>query len=167
LVSDGFESFCRSQLFPHAIHLLCGARSQYLFVADYATLRRKGRMTEEQKRMREALEKLCRINDPVALERTHADEAGISGEAQKRALKRITTVRRFLSFQSLPEPMERVWRRSYETPLRTVEPTLLRPLKRAVRKGVKDIEVAELVKTLDLDSVTTDKKQYLPAHALG
>jgi hypothetical protein len=113
------------------------------------------------------LYKRYRINDPVDLKRTHADEAGISEEAQKQALKRITTVRRFLSFQSLSDPMARVWKRSYETPLRTVEPTLLRALKKAAHKGEEEIEVADLVKELKLDSATNDKKQYLPAYALA
>lgn len=57
LVADGFESFTWSQYFPNNIHMLVGKQSQYLYGADYANLRRKGRMRERQKRRRAELEK--------------------------------------------------------------------------------------------------------------
>ena len=50
LVADGFESFAVSQYFPNNIQLLAGKRSQFWFFSDYAHLRRKGRMTEYQKK---------------------------------------------------------------------------------------------------------------------
>lgn len=50
LVTDGFESFVGSQYFPNNIHLVVGKRSQYLYGLDYAHLRRKGRMSEAQKK---------------------------------------------------------------------------------------------------------------------
>jgi hypothetical protein len=56
LVTDGFESFVASQYAPNNIHLLAGYRSQMLYSFDYAHLRRKGRMTEHQKREREKRE---------------------------------------------------------------------------------------------------------------
>ena len=56
LVADGFESFCYSQYFPNNITLLAGKESQYLYFANYCTLRRKGRMTDKQKRTRLSLE---------------------------------------------------------------------------------------------------------------
>jgi len=56
LVADGFESFCGSQYFPCNLNLLVGKESQYLYMKDYVTLRRKGRMTEEQKEKRSKLE---------------------------------------------------------------------------------------------------------------
>jgi hypothetical protein len=56
VVADGFESFCRSQYFPNNITLLVGANSQYVYAADHVTLRRKGRMTEVQKKTRAKLE---------------------------------------------------------------------------------------------------------------
>jgi len=62
LVADGFESFCRSQYFPNNITLLIGASSQYVYAADHVTLRRKGRMTERQKRKRAMLERQWRAN---------------------------------------------------------------------------------------------------------
>ena len=56
LVADGFESFDRSQYFPNNINLLVGQDSQYLYGITHTTIRRKGRMTRHQKRMREKLE---------------------------------------------------------------------------------------------------------------
>jgi hypothetical protein len=57
LVADGFESFIRSQYSPNNIHHLIGQASQYVYACDLGHLRRKGRMTDEQKRKRERLEK--------------------------------------------------------------------------------------------------------------
>ena len=56
LVADGFESFDRSQYFPNNINLLVGQNSQFLYGITHTTIRRKGRMTKHQKRMREKLE---------------------------------------------------------------------------------------------------------------
>ncbi|WP_319563101.1 hypothetical protein [Marispirochaeta sp.] len=50
LAADGFESFVLSQYFPNNINLLVGKESQFWFSLDYAHLRRKGRMTEYQKK---------------------------------------------------------------------------------------------------------------------
>jgi len=66
LVADGFESYCVSQYFPNNITLLAGKQSQYLYFANYCTIRRKGRMTEAQKRTRMRLERRWRA-DPQAL----------------------------------------------------------------------------------------------------
>jgi len=60
LVADGFESFDRSQYFPNNINLLVGQDSQYLYGVTHTTIRRKGRMTRHQKRMREKLEQTYR-----------------------------------------------------------------------------------------------------------
>lgn len=69
LVADGFESFCVSQYFPNNITLLAGKESQYLYFANYCTLRRKGRMTDVQKQTRKRLEQQWRA-DPRALRKT-------------------------------------------------------------------------------------------------
>lgn len=69
LAADGFESFCGSQFFPNNIHLLVGERSQFVYESDHVTLRRKGRMTEAQKRKREKLDLLFRP-DPRGIERS-------------------------------------------------------------------------------------------------
>lgn len=52
LVADGFESFVADQWHPNNIHLLVGSESQCLYRFDYAHLRRKGRMSERQRRQR-------------------------------------------------------------------------------------------------------------------
>jgi len=49
LVADGIESFCVSQDFPNNLHLLVGKNSQYVYGFNYALMRRKGTMSEEQK----------------------------------------------------------------------------------------------------------------------
>lgn len=55
LVADGFESFVGSQYWPNAFTILIGAQSQYFYGLDYAQLRRKGRMTEGQRKRRDEL----------------------------------------------------------------------------------------------------------------
>ncbi|MBL8965986.1 MAG: hypothetical protein JNG85_03190, partial [Spirochaetaceae bacterium] len=60
LAADGFESFCVSQYHPNNIHILVGSDSQFVYAANHVTLRRKGRMTDRQKRKRKKLEKLFR-----------------------------------------------------------------------------------------------------------
>ena len=67
LAADGFESFTVSQFFPCHVNLLAGKNSQLLYWYDYVTLRRKGRMTDEQKRQREVLERKYRA-DPKGVE---------------------------------------------------------------------------------------------------
>lgn len=67
LVADGFESFCVSQFFPNNINILVGSRSQFVYEVDHVTLRRKGAMTEEQKRKRTILDRLFRP-DPHGIE---------------------------------------------------------------------------------------------------
>lgn len=108
--------------------------------------------------------KRFRTNDPVFVQRTHADEARICRADQRRVLRKITTRRRFLSFQSLPAAFELCWRRGYETPLRDLRPGVLKELRKAARKGEVDTE--ELAKTLNLDSLTENRPQYLPRYAL-
>jgi len=56
LAADGFESFCVSQYYPNNIHILVGSKSQFVYAADYVTIRRKGAMTKEQKEKRIRLE---------------------------------------------------------------------------------------------------------------
>ena len=60
LCADGFESFTVSQYFPNNINILVGKESQMVYHANYVTIRRKGRMTEEQKKRRKVLEKIWR-----------------------------------------------------------------------------------------------------------
>ena len=55
LVADEFETFSVSQFFPEYYHLLVGKDSQYLYFVTHMMFKRKGRMSEEQKREREGL----------------------------------------------------------------------------------------------------------------
>jgi hypothetical protein len=55
LVADGFASFTLSKYFPEDITILVGKRSQFLYFFNQVTLRRSGRMSEQQKRKRELL----------------------------------------------------------------------------------------------------------------
>jgi transposase-like protein len=56
LCADGFESFDRSQFFPNAINILVGSQSQFLYGLTHSTLRRKGRMTQGQRKKRDKLD---------------------------------------------------------------------------------------------------------------
>ncbi|HUW70510.1 MAG TPA: hypothetical protein VMX33_09760 [bacterium] len=71
LVADGFESFDRSQYFPNQINILVGKKSQFLYAATHTTIRRKGRMTPGQQKMRHRLERVYRA-PPRALEQSFA-----------------------------------------------------------------------------------------------
>jgi len=52
LVLDGLVGFCQSQFHPTNIPLLAGFHSQFVYLWDYARVRRSGRMTPEQRRER-------------------------------------------------------------------------------------------------------------------
>ena len=66
LTADGFESFVGSQYFPNNINLLAGQDSQFIYLMNYAYLRRKGRMTPFQKELREYLDSTFSI-DPWSI----------------------------------------------------------------------------------------------------
>jgi transposase-like protein len=65
LVADGFESFAVSQYFPNNINILVGKESQLVYFADYSYLRRKGRMTEYQKKRNEQLKSLFKYKNTI------------------------------------------------------------------------------------------------------
>ncbi len=56
LVADGFQSFSVSQFHPNNFNILVGATSQYLYAMTNVTLRRSGRMTPRQRRIRDTLD---------------------------------------------------------------------------------------------------------------
>ena len=60
LVLDGLQNFCVSQYFPDNYTILVGKDSQFVYECDYATMRRGGRMTAQQKKKRAELEKRFR-----------------------------------------------------------------------------------------------------------
>jgi transposase-like protein len=67
LVLDGFESFEFSQYHPCHFHLLVGQRSHFFHAFTDSELRRKGRMTERQKRRRQWLERHFGRPDPGSI----------------------------------------------------------------------------------------------------
>ena len=69
LVIDGFESFAYSQYHPLHLNLGVGARSHYAYAFTHTRLRRKGRMSDRQRRHRAHLEQRHGRLAPGALER--------------------------------------------------------------------------------------------------
>jgi len=73
LVIDGFESFEYSQYHPLHFHLAVGADSHFFYCFTDSELRRKGRMTEHQKRRREELEGRDGRPEPKSVEKEVAE----------------------------------------------------------------------------------------------
>jgi hypothetical protein len=69
VVLDSFESFEYSQFFPFQHHLLAEAETSFFLHFTDSPLRRKGRMTEAQKRRRLELEARLGRPDPRAVEK--------------------------------------------------------------------------------------------------
>jgi hypothetical protein len=69
LVIDGFESFAYSQYHPLHLNVGVGAESHYAYAFTHSPLRRKGRMTRQQRRRRAELEARHGRPDPKAVER--------------------------------------------------------------------------------------------------
>ena len=67
LVADGFESLAHSQYHPLYLNLVVGV-SHFTYSFTHSELRRKGRMTAQQKRRREVLEAQYGRPDPRAIE---------------------------------------------------------------------------------------------------
>ena len=93
LVADGFESFDCSQYFPNNINLMLGEESQYVYGTTHCTLRRKGRMTAEQKARRKELEKIFKAK-PTAIRDSFAEAlksaSALWNEKTKDSLRLIT-----------------------------------------------------------------------------
>src|SRR5215212_1380112 len=68
IVIDGFESFAFSQYHPLHLNLAVGARSHYIYGFTHSELRRKGRMSARQKKVRDSLERTFGKPDPKAIE---------------------------------------------------------------------------------------------------
>jgi hypothetical protein len=68
VVADGFESFAYSQYHPLYLNLVVGATSHYCYAFTLSELRRKGRMSEPQRRRRDRLEAEYGRPDPRAIE---------------------------------------------------------------------------------------------------
>jgi len=103
IVIDGFESFAFSQYHPLHLNLAVGARSHFVYAFTHSELRRKGRMSARQKRVRASIERTFGRPDPRAIEKGIVDllrlTARTSGDltvrsdehpAYPRALGRLT-----------------------------------------------------------------------------
>ena len=75
---DGFEGFAFSQYQPLHLNLVVGTESHYLYAFTQSSLRRKGRMTDAQKKRRARLEALHGRPDPKAIEKDCAQALAIA-----------------------------------------------------------------------------------------
>jgi transposase-like protein len=81
LVIDGFETFEFSHYFPFHINVAVGAQSHFIYAFTDAELRRKGRMTDQQKARRGELERTLGRPDPEAIQKeiAHLLEIALPG----------------------------------------------------------------------------------------
>jgi transposase-like protein len=84
LVLDGFESFEFSQYTPIHLHAAAGQASHFFYGFTDSELRRKGRMTDVQRRRRAELERRFGRPDPQAIERDVAELLAIVTAAGTR-----------------------------------------------------------------------------------
>jgi hypothetical protein len=78
---DGFETFEYSQYFPNHVHIATSTRSWFLLHFTDSPLRRKGRMTAEQKVRRSLIENQYGRPDPKAIENDVAELLDTTFEA--------------------------------------------------------------------------------------
>lgn len=62
---DGFESFTRSQYHPNNITHITGSRSQFIYAAVHTLFRRKGSMTDAQKRQRALIDAVWKPSSTI------------------------------------------------------------------------------------------------------
>lgn len=104
IVIDGFESFEFSQYFPIHHHLAVDKQTDFFLYFTDSPLRRKGRMSESQKRRRHLLESKWGRPDPGAIEKDMREllEVALAGTDQavvhsddhpayRRSMKSLTT----------------------------------------------------------------------------
>lgn len=73
LVVDGFETFERSQYHPFHLNVAVEPETDFFVFFTDSELRRKGRMTAQQRRRRQQLEEKLGRPDPKAIERAMAE----------------------------------------------------------------------------------------------
>lgn len=88
LVVDGFEGFAYSQYHPCYLNLAVGARSHFTYGFTFSALRRKGRMTERQRRRRARIEARHGRPDPRAIETGTAQVVAIAAAVPQRLVVR-------------------------------------------------------------------------------
>ena len=113
---------------------------------------------------RHNFKKRFRVNDPVAVQRCHAEEAGGQLKEIQWICRGLTTRRRFLSFEHLVAAEHRVWCRKHPTPLKGIVRGALRMIKRQASSGAVNLEAVR--KALDVGQLVANRPQYLPKYAL-
>jgi len=91
LCADGFESFVVSQYHPNNFNLLVGMESQFTYFLNYAQLRRKGQMTDQQKRKAKRLKE----NIPMEgrqIQRSFTELTNAVVQLQRQSERRVLTV---------------------------------------------------------------------------
>ena len=88
IVIDGFESFAFSQYHPLHLNLAIGANSHFTYAFTFSELRRKGSMTERQKKIRASLERTFGRPDPKAIEKGIADLMRITARSSRELVVR-------------------------------------------------------------------------------
>jgi transposase-like protein len=84
LGADGFESFVRSQYYPNNINLLAGKDSQFIYLFNYAYMKRKGRMSPRQKKLQEYLDTVISL-DTKSIRNTFSEAVMTAVELIKRS----------------------------------------------------------------------------------
>jgi hypothetical protein len=120
LAIDGFESFEFSQFTPVHFHAAVGTDSHYIYGFTDSELRRKGRMTERQRRRRAEIEAALRRPDPRSIERematlleivvpkgAHATIRSDQHPAYPRAIARVRRSGRDLRHETTPSRIAR------------------------------------------------------------
>ena len=116
-ILDGLESFSRSQNYPNNVNIVTGDYSDFIYAMGFSQLRRKGKMTKQQKKKREYLEKKYGKAPPKAVEMSvysllcdlgiylHSNNLSIKklktdkNKAYVRAYKRISDISDYLKHE--------------------------------------------------------------------
>jgi len=124
IVIDGFESFAFSQYHPLHLNLAVGARSHFIYGFTHSELRRKGRMSERQKKVRASLERTFGRPDPRAIENGIVDLIRIAARAPRELVVRSDehaayprALRRLVGYRIRHERTPSVNARTHRNPL--------------------------------------------------
>lgn len=114
VVIDGYERFAYSQYHPCHLNLVIGARSHFIYSFTHTAIRRKGRMTEQQKRRRRQLEAEDGRPDPRGIER------GIHAALKLAAPEPQALVVQSDEHTDYPRALDRLRREGYSIEHRTI-----------------------------------------------
>jgi transposase-like protein len=138
---DGFETFEYSQYFPVHFHLATGRESWFLYHFTDSPLRRKGRMTDEQKKRRRELETQLGRPDPKAIEK---DMAELIGTVVAKMQQRQTIEIHCDEHLAYPRSIRRLERERPKLPRITLK-TISSKAARTVRNPLFTINRADLL----------------------